>query len=61
MELGDSVLVKELGIEGWIYEKLPSDIPDEKIYGIMLDKTAWAGGLATEVWHCTQNELEEIR
>ncbi len=44
----------DVGIDqtGRIYERFHSEMPPfDYIYGVRLDKTVWAGGLCTIVWH----------
>jgi len=50
------VKVKELDVEGEIYERGVAD-SGHTIYGIELDRTVWIGGLCTEVWHCKREDL----
>jgi len=52
------VRVKALRTNGMIYETATAD-SGNRIYGVKLDKTVWAGGLRTEVWHCPSEELRE--
>lgn len=56
-KLSDKVLVKELNVEGCIYESTVSDL-GHSIYGVRLDTVAYGGGLCTEVWHCLSEELQ---
>lgn len=53
--IGDRVVVKELGIAGVICERT-NEIP-EPYYGIWLDTIAFAGGMATKIWHCSETEI----
>lgn len=62
LSIGQRVRVKELGIEGWIYESahphwLFSGI--ERVYGVQLDEVASPKNfVATRVWHCSLGGLE---
>ena len=62
LPIGQRVLVKEFGIEGWVYE---SGMPErgtseaDRIYGVRLDKVVFPKNfVATIVWHCSLEELE---
>lgn len=56
LPIGQRVLVKELDVEGWIYEgSLPGQLSSgiERIYGVRLDEVAFPKNfVATIVWHC---------
>mgnify|MGYP001589213137 CR=1 FL=1 len=53
--------VKEVGIAGTIYEHGTDCMGSgHTIYGVRLDEIAWCGGMATEVWHCKGEELDNI-
>ncbi|KKN39673.1 hypothetical protein LCGC14_0741080 [marine sediment metagenome] len=48
-------------VTGWIYERHESDIPPYAyVYGVNLDRTIWAGGLCTTVWHCRGETLRPV-
>ncbi len=54
LPIGQRVLVKELGIEGWVYESGMPDSGLDRVYGVQLDEVAFPKNfVATEVWHCT--------
>ena len=59
LPIGTRVLVKELGVEGFIYESAHNRGDSERIYGVKLDKVAFPDNfVATEVWHCPLKELD---
>ena len=52
LPIGQRVLVKELGIEGWIYESGLSGSGIDRIYGVRLDEVAFPVRLPDRILAC---------